>query len=147
MSMITTNSVEATESVAREWLAELKERPVTGRAEVVALLGDLGAGKTTFVQAVARELGVTEAVTSPTFVIEKIYHLPSGEYFDHLIHIDCYRLDSSSELQHLGWEEIITDERNLIMIEWGDKVAELLPPDHLTINFTFINETTREIVW
>lgn len=147
MPIISSNSLGATEAAAREWLAELKKYPATGRALVVALLGDLGSGKTTFVQAVARLLGVEESLTSPTFVIEKFYPLPLGGVFNRLIHIDCYRLDSPSELQHLGWEEIITNESNLIMIEWADKVAELLPPDHLTVNFTFVDETVREIIW
>lgn len=113
-------------------------------AIIVGLYGDLGSGKTTFTQAVAKCLGVKETVTSPTFVIEKIYKL-DHKNFDHLIHIDAYRLLSGDELLRLGWEEIAKNSRNIIFIEWPEKVAEILPKDIKKIYFTFVDENTKEI--
>ena len=97
-----------------------------------------------FTQEAAKCLGVKETVTSPTFVIEKIYKL-DHQNFDHLIHIDAYRLGSGNELLNLGWEEIAKNPKNIIFIEWPEKVAEILPEDIKKIYFTFIDENTREI--
>ncbi len=113
-------------------------------ATVIGLTGDLGAGKTTFAQGVARALGITDPVTSPTFVIEKIYRL-ENQPFKQLIHIDAYRLQSAHELRVLGFEEIVRDPSNLILIEWPEKVKEALPNDTQTTNFRFVDEKTREI--
>jgi tRNA threonylcarbamoyladenosine biosynthesis protein TsaE len=113
-------------------------------ATVVGLRGDLGSGKTAFVQQTSELLGVTETVTSPTFVIEKIYKLDHS-HFAHLIHIDAYRLESDQELLSLGWKEIIADPKNLIMIEWPEKVPGCMPSYSEYITFTFINDTTRDI--
>ena len=95
----------------------------------------------------ARELGITETVTSPTFVIEKIYEIPASakSRFKHLIHIDAYRLESPSELARLGFVEIVADSSNLIFIEWPERLGDLLPPTTIRLNFSHVNETTRKI--
>ena len=103
--------------------------PLQDRATVVGLYGDLGAGKTTFVQAAARALGITVMVQSPTFLIMKSYPLV-GSHFSRLIHIDAYRLKHSEELQRLGFAELLRDPGNLIFVEWADRVSEILPSDH-----------------
>ena len=113
-------------------------------ATVVALSGDLGAGKTTFVQTVAKHFGIEEQVSSPTFVIEKIYEIAHGA-FARLIHIDAYRLKGAEELEALGWSEIVSDPANLILIEWPERVAELIPASAHRIALTFIDEHTRTI--
>ncbi len=113
-------------------------------ARVVALTGDLGAGKTTFSQAFAKALGIDEHVTSPTYVIEKRYPL-TNQKFAHLIHIDAYRLTSADELRKLDWVSTATDPQNLIIIEWADKVAELIPEDATQITLAYVDETTRSI--
>lgn len=97
-------------------------------ARVVALSGDLGAGKTTYVQAAARTLGVEDQVNSPTFVIEKIYRL-TNKAFSHLIHIDAYRLEGAHELDAIGWHEIVSNPENLIYIEWPENIPGVLPVD------------------
>ncbi len=116
-------------------------------ATVLALYGDLGSGKTAFTKALAKKLGVTETVVSPTFVIEKIYKLPPGKPFRHLIHIDTYRLDSAEELRVLGWDEIADEPENLIVVEWPDRVKKLLPKNARGIKFRFVDDKTREISW
>ena len=117
---------------ARDFVAKLK--PKSERATIVALSGELGAGKTTFAQAAARALGVEETVNSPTFVIEKIYQLPPKNQqgvallvFRRLIHIDAYRLKNADELRALGWENIVADPANLILIEWPENVSGAIP--------------------
>ena len=116
-------------------------------AAVLALTGDLGAGKTAFVKAVAKAYGITEEITSPTFVIMKRYDI-SPEFsriFEQLFHIDAYRLEHASELQKLGWDAIVADSRNLICIEWPEKVSGCIPAHAFHIQFTHVDETTREI--
>lgn len=110
--------------------------PRGAEATIVALSGELGAGKTTFVQGIAAALGVTETVSSPTFVIEKVYTL-EGQPFEHLIHIDAYRLKGAEELRHLGWDEKAADPHNLILVEWPERVQELIPLHAIRIRFDF----------
>ncbi len=99
-------------------------------ATLVTLSGELGAGKTSFVQGIAAALGVPGSVTSPTFVLEKIYPI-LGAPFSKLVHIDAYRLTGGDELRALGFDELMGDSRNLILLEWPEKVVDLLPaPAH-----------------
>ena len=114
------------------------------QATVVALQGELGAGKTTFTQEVGKILGVEENMHSPTFVIEKIYAI-DYKGFKKLIHIDAYRIEKESELLHLGWDEIIKDKENLILIEWPERVPGIIPSDAKKIFFKHVDENTREI--
>lgn len=136
------NSKEEVENIAKDFVANLE--PKNDKATVVGLYGDLGAGKTTFTQAVARSMGIGEMVVSPTFVIEKIYEL-SGQKFSHLIHIDVYRLESSTELVSLGWDKITSDSKNLILIEWPDRVSDVMP-EHVKVHIRHTeNENAREV--
>lgn len=134
-------SLEETSKVARDFLGTLG---LEDRATVVALQGELGAGKTAFTQEVGKILGVVENMHSPTFVIEKIYSI-DWKGFKNLIHIDAYRLEKDSELLHLGWEEVTKGSENLIFLEWPENVAGLIPTGAKRIYFQFIDETTREI--
>lgn len=101
-------------------------------AVVVALSGDLGAGKTTFTQFVATVLGITEQVTSPTYVLEKVYQL-QGQCFERLVHVDAYRLHEAHELEVLGWSDILRDPKTLIVLEWPEKVASIVPTNAIRI--------------
>ncbi len=113
-------------------------------ATIAALSGDLGAGKTTLTQSIAHELGVQENVISPTFVIMKSYKINTGKH-DQLVHIDAYRLNSSKELMTLGWQEIISDPKNLVLIEWPERVEEIIPKNAQRILLTHKSEDEREI--
>jgi tRNA threonylcarbamoyladenosine biosynthesis protein TsaE len=130
-------TVEEMRSLAAQFAREVM--PQDRHATLVALSGDLGAGKTTFAQAVAKALGVEEDVTSPTFVIEKIYKL-SGQKFDRLVHIDAYRLESPHEIEVLGFKELLRDPKNLILLEWPERVAGLLPEDAVKVRFDITGE-------
>ena len=95
-------------------------------AAVLALHGDLGAGKTSFVKSLARELGVEDVVTSPTFVIMKLYDT-QAEAFQTLVHIDAYRIEDIDEMRVLRFEEVLSQKDTIICIEWAEKIKELLP--------------------
>ncbi|HEY5589349.1 MAG TPA: tRNA (adenosine(37)-N6)-threonylcarbamoyltransferase complex ATPase subunit type 1 TsaE [Candidatus Paceibacterota bacterium] len=116
----------------------------TKKATVLAFYGDLGTGKTTITQAICKILGTKEKIISPTFVIMKKYSINNGK-FKNLIHIDAYRIEKINELICLGWEELISDEKNLIIIEWPEKTQKLIPKDAIVINLSHINEHTRGI--
>jgi len=113
-------------------------------ATIVSLSGELGAGKTTFTQEVAKCFGIKDVVTSPTFVIEKIYKL-EDQKFSHLIHIDAYRLDGGSELEKLGWDDLVRDDSNIIFVEWPENVSSIIPKDSIKINFEVKDENSRNI--
>jgi tRNA threonylcarbamoyl adenosine modification protein YjeE len=128
---------------AREFVNSLTP---TDSAVLVTLSGDLGAGKTTFVKGMARALGIKEHVTSPTFVIMKIYDL-EGQAFDRLVHMDAYRLKGLHHLKVLGWDEIVANPKNLICIEWPEKIAEAIPPTAKQITFRYSDDATRHIIY
>ena len=116
-------------------------------ATIIGLYGDLGSGKTTFVQAVGQLLGITDSIQSPTFVIIKTYNLQlttNNKGFQNLIHVDSYRLEKGEELRKLGFKELLSHPKNLILIEWADRVAGVLPPDHIKLLCKFMDEQTRE---
>ncbi len=108
-------------------------------AAVLALHGDLGAGKTTFTQTLAKSLGVTESITSPTFVIMKGYELLEQNW-DTLIHIDAYRIEDIDEMRPLGFDALLADRGNIICIEWAENISELLPENTLHLYFMMDGE-------
>lgn len=118
----------------------------SGNAAVVALHGNLGAGKTTFTKQIAKHLGVKETVTSPTYIIQKKFETNSDVTdFKNLIHIDTYRIDLEDELIRLGWDENLADKNNLIVVEWPENIPDILPSDAVHVYFTFVDEVTREV--
>ena len=140
MKLVARNK-EETKQAAEALLEKLSQG---SEAAVVALSGELGAGKTNFAQAVGKLLGVKENMHSPTFVIMKVYEI-DFKGFKNLIHIDAYRLEKDEELLHLGWQEMLKGSENLILIEWPENVASLIPKDAHQISFTWVSEDTREI--
>lgn len=113
-------------------------------ALVIGLTGDLGAGKTTFAQGIAEALGVQDAVVSPTFTIERVYKI-NHPNFSHLAHLDAYRLETAEELARLGWDNLVSDPTTIILIEWADRVREILPADTLFVHFTLVTPTIHEV--
>ncbi len=111
--------------------------------DVLALVGELGAGKTQFVQGLARGLGLAPG-GSPTFVM--VHEFPSVGGSPGLIHIDAYRLSSLEDLESIGWD--LTDEMgrgNIVAVEWADRLGDLLAEDRLQLTFTHLDEQTRRI--
>lgn len=119
------------------------------KARILAFSGDLGAGKTTLTQEIAKHLGIKEKIISPTFVIMKSYKInPKSEYnsrFKKLVHIDAYRLDSHMDLLKLGWEGLIVDKDNLVIVEWPERVSECIPTLSLPVLLSHIDDDNREI--
>ena len=112
--------------------------------EVIALFGDLGSGKTTFTQFLAKALGVKKRVPSPTFVVMRVYDdLNLRDVSLH--HYDFYRLDSLEEIRDLGVEEDFKDPKTICVIEWAEKAKELLPEERFEIKFKTIDKNKRAI--
>ena len=119
-----------------EQFAEHVEKGVFQKHIVIELIGDVGAGKTTFVRGLAKGLGIKEAITSPSFTISKSYALPGG---GRLIHYDFYRL-SDPGLMTEDLTESLQDPKNIIVLEWSDTVSSFLPEDRFIIQIEY-NET------
>ncbi len=122
--------LEQLPSFARLTLGRVQAKP--NGAFLLFLSGPLGSGKTTFMQALAKELGIKGVVQSPTFVLMKKYPIDAAG-FSRLIHIDAYRLDDPDEFSALMPEEFLTDPRALVCIEWAERVSSVLPPPDMTV--------------
>ena len=140
----------ATMLAAKLPIARLK----TNTATVLALRGQLGAGKTTFVQCLARAFKIKKAITSPTFLILQKYRLSAQAQhasksekmpFNWLYHIDCYRLNGPGELTRLGFEQLLVGPQ-LVVIEWAEKIQTLLPAHTIWLDFKPKTAPRREIV-
>lgn len=123
--------------IAREVLTACVQKD---RATVIALAGDLGVGKTAFTKELAKILGVSHEVTSPTFVIMKSYPISTHPFLKTLTHIDAYRIESEDEIRVLGFAELLEDPAQLICIEWPEKIQNSIPTDALTISFTLLKD-------
>ncbi len=143
-------NLEAMEQEAAVWIAALPQE--AQRATLVTLSGELGAGKTTFTQLVAKALGVNEIVNSPTFVIEKIYSIEpktnnSRNRFHRLVHIDAYRLQSAGDLTTLGFGEVMSHPGTLIMLEWPEHVAGIAQEASVQILLEHLPDGSRQITY
>jgi tRNA threonylcarbamoyladenosine biosynthesis protein TsaE len=119
--------------------------PVCAGATVLALYGDLGAGKTTFVQEIANALGVSSSVQSPTFVLQKKYET-QHERFTTLLHMDLYRLDTTDELAVLDLDTCFYDPRILCCIEWPELLRnDIAPACRYDCSFTIVDESVRNL--
>lgn len=148
MVMEVKNIVEL-RALAGGFLQTLAKEPVKNTATVVGLSGDLGAGKTAFTKCIAELLGITDVVTSPTFILEKVYNIPEGgivsERFAKLVHIDAYRLEEGKDMGALGWETLLADSHNIIFLEWPEQVESALPEDMIKLSFEFVSEEVRRV--
>ena len=134
---ITTTSPQQTKTFARFVLKEIfktRNDKKGGSALVIALKGELGSGKTTFSQGLARALGIKHPITSPTFLLIKNYEKKIGGY-KRLYHMDCYRIKAKKELLNLNFKNIVADSKNIILIEWADKIKKIVPKNAIWIKF------------
>jgi tRNA threonylcarbamoyladenosine biosynthesis protein TsaE len=139
---------------ARNVRSVLKLLPHKGGAVVVHLVGDLGAGKTSFVQTIARDFGIEDNVMSPTYTLMRSYDIPEDRLasgakrrFKRLVHIDAYRLEKPLEWHQLKPEEFLEEYGTIVFIEWPEKVAGVGPKPDLTLLFSAdsLNENARDI--
>jgi len=113
-------------------------------AVVVSLKGELGSGKTTFVQGLARGLGIKHRILSPTFVLMKKYKILNTK--KQFYHIDCYRIKKAQDLSALNLEKLFLDPQNIIAIEWAERIEKILPKNTIIFQFKLINEKQRKII-
>lgn len=139
MEFLSKNVEETAQMASNFAKTTLNKADFANTATVVGLYGELGSGKTTFMKYLAEFFDIKETIQSPTFVIEKIYELENlpaqtGKLFQHLIHIDAYRIEKEEEIINLGWNEITSDSKNLICVEWPERISGIMP-EHIKINF------------
>lgn len=136
--------LEDTKVFAEEFSKKLKAKK--SGATVVGLVGDLGAGKTTFVKGFARALGVKARVMSPTFLIVKRFNLSKNKTgFKNMYHLDSYRV-SGKELIKLGFKDALKDKENLMVIEWADKIKNIMPKNSIWLKFSHLKYGRGRIV-
>lgn len=121
-------SLEQLAHIAQNILQDAQTKKSPDHATLITFSGDLGAGKTTMIQEIAHQLGVTEHLQSPTYVIYKIYTTHNHDTWKYLIHGDMYRLEYASEIEQLGWHQLLHDPDNIICIEWPEKIVSVIPP-------------------
>ncbi|MDD3284199.1 MAG: tRNA (adenosine(37)-N6)-threonylcarbamoyltransferase complex ATPase subunit type 1 TsaE [Patescibacteria group bacterium] len=113
---------------------------------VIGLNGDLGAGKTAITKGIGGYFGI-ENITSPTFVVMKIYKtLKNNSKIKNVVHIDCYRLETYDALLDIGLEDYINDEKNLIILEWANKICDYLPKETIYVNFKLGTHENERII-
>ena len=128
--------------IAQKILNRSKEKE---KAIIIALKGELGSGKTTFVQGFAKGLGIRNGILSPTFVLMKKYKIPNTK--KRFYHIDCYRIKKAQDLSALNLEKLFLDPQNIIAIEWADRIEEILPKNTIILDFEFKDKERREIIF
>ncbi len=132
-----TKSAQETKDLGKKLATDLKG------GELLALTGELGSGKTTFVQGLAKGLGIKQRAISPTFILMRKYSSRSKDFY----HVDLYRLEDNveREVRNLGIEEIWNDPQNIVVIEWAEKVKNMLPKNKMWIEFENLGEDKRKI--
>jgi len=140
MALFATHSAEETREIGKNFARTLN--PGT----LICFEGDLGAGKTTFIQGLLEELGAEKPFVSPTFILMKQYEIasPTESGIKFIYHADAYRL-GSKEFREIGFEEWIIDPQGVILLEWPERIAELLPEKYTTVKIESVSETERKI--
>ncbi len=137
MKIITKNS-EETKKLGEEFALRLHP------GDVVLLYGDLGAGKTTFVQALAMGLGIHDRILSPTFVLERSYAVANSK-IKNLNHIDLYRIENKGKLENLGLSEVMTESESVSVIEWADRLDNFELKKGYKVYISYLGDNEREI--
>ena len=135
VSEIITKNFEETKSFGKSFAKQIKN------GGIIALYGQLGSGKTTFTQGLANGLGIKKRIISPTFIVIRTYKLRIKNFY----HIDLYRVENKTEIQNLGLQELLDNPENIVVIEWAEKLENLLPKKRIDIHFTEIEKDKRKI--
>ncbi len=163
-----TNSFEETQKVGEDFVSTYLQGEALRKKQalILALHGDLGCGKTTFVQGLAKGLGIKRRIISPTFIIVRKYNFRnyssskaqrSREVIKanssrkartiNFYHIDLYRIENQKDIKMLGIEEIMSDPKNIVVIEWAEKIKDLLPKERIVIHFKYMSDNKRKIIF
>jgi len=140
---IITKNFKETQRLGSQFADKLKRRGV------IALYGDLGSGKTTFVQGLAKGLGIDKKIISPTFIIVRKYEIPlksSALNLKSFYHVDLYRIENEKDIEGLGLVEIINDPENIVAVEWPEKIEKLLPKKRTNLYFEYFGDDKRQII-
>ncbi len=134
-----TSSAQETQELGQKFAERLKP------GDFIALFGELGGGKTTFVQGLVRGLGIKRRIISPTFIILREYKIPDKS--SNFYHVDLYRINMEKyEAPELGLDEIIKEKKDIVAVEWAEKMGDLLPKNRWEINFEYIDDNKRQII-
>lgn len=135
-----TTNFKQTQKLGKSFAKKILNLPPKKTAVVLGLTGNLGGGKTTFLQGFAKGLGIKDKITSPTFVIYKKFSIKAkiqcptpNTYY----HFDCYRINNPKEILGLGFREIISNPKNIVAIEWPERIKKIIPKGSIEINFGF----------
>lgn len=139
-----TVSPKETQKLAADLARKVAKSKPQKHACVFALEGELGAGKTTFIQGFAKALKIKQKITSPTFVLMRHYKLGTGNW-KLLVHVDAFRLKDWRDLASLGIKDIFADPGNIVLIEWAERVRPILPKKHTKIHIDHLEKNTRKI--
>jgi len=152
---LTTSPVQ-TRKLGEILAKEILQTKAGKKAFIIGLEGDLGGGKTTFLQGLAKGLGIKEKILSPTFIIMRKFEIQNPKFetnsktkipkFQTFYHLDCYRIQKPKEILDLGFKEIISNSKNIVAIEWADQIRKILPKGSLILRFEWIDKKTRKIL-
>lgn len=143
-----TKNAEETQKIAQDFARRFLVSLVQGDSlsRIIALRGELGSGKTTFVQGLAKGLGIAGRIMSPTFTIVRSHRIRSHELgIKYFYHIDLYRVEGKDQVKNLGLEEIINSSDTIVAIEWAEKITDLLPKKRWDIAFEYVLESERRL--
>jgi len=137
MGIFVSKSAGKTKKIAGDLAKRWLKSKLRKKALIIGLIGELGSGKTVFIQGFAKALGIKERVVSPTFILMRRH----GNFY----HFDCYRIKNFKEILDLGWRKIIDNPENIILIEWAEKIKKILPKNYIKINFEHVDRNKRKI--
>ncbi|MFA5746495.1 MAG: tRNA (adenosine(37)-N6)-threonylcarbamoyltransferase complex ATPase subunit type 1 TsaE [Candidatus Paceibacterota bacterium] len=151
---IKTSGYKKTQDLGKIFAQEVLRKGPQKGAVVLALEGDLGGGKTTFAQGFAKGLGIKEKVASPTFVIFKKFKIrngrlhgsPKSSFFENFYHFDCYRLSGEKDALSLGFEEIVSSPKNIVLLEWAKNIDKSVPQEAIWLKFDFVSKNKRTVI-
>jgi tRNA threonylcarbamoyladenosine biosynthesis protein TsaE len=140
-----TSSAKETEKLGKEFAHYcLTSNIQNSKSIIISLEGELGSGKTTFTKGFAKGLGIKENIKSPTFILMRKYPISNFKFLN-FYHFDCYRIEDPKEVLDLGFQEIIQDSQNIVVIEWGNKIKKFLPKNYIQIKFEYLDKDKRKI--
>lgn len=138
------NNYSETSDLGKKTAENILKRGSSGKAVVLGLEGELGAGKTAFIQGFSKGLKIKQRVISPTFVIMNVFPLKNRN-FKRFYHFDCYRINDYKEIENLGFKDIISDPQNIVCIEWSERIKSILPKNTIRFIFSIEGENKRKI--
>lgn len=138
-------SIKETQKIAADLAGKVIK---VKRGAVIALEGELGAGKTTFIQGFSKALGIKSKIKSPTFVLMKKYEIETkdkGQETKFLYHLDCYRIRDEKDLKIFELKEIFEESHNIVLVEWAERIKRIFPKKHIIVHIDHISKNVRKI--